>query len=129
MKSLWSLVMVGIWLAQPAAFAQGGYERGGRRDPFVATGSLDASKRACPTHGLEAARAREVALRGIVRTPGAAVALLSTAGGTGLFAREGDRLCDGRVVSVGPAGVTLRLDADPAAAAGARQDLRLDLYP
>ena len=129
MKSLWSLVMVGIWLMPGAAGAQPAYERGERRDPFVAPGSLDASKRACPTHGLEAARAREVALRGIVRTPVGAVALLSTAEGTGLFARVGDRLCDGHVVFVGPAGVTLRLDAEPAATAGSRQDVRLALYP
>jgi len=121
--------MVGIWMMPAAAGAQPGYERGGRRDPFVAPGSLDGSKRTCPAHGLEAARAREVALRGIVRTPARTVALLSTAEGTGLFAREGDRLCDARVVSVGPAGVTLRLDAEPAATAGTRQDVRLDLYP
>ncbi len=129
MKPLWSLVMVGTWLMPAGAGAQPAYEREGRRDPFVAPGSLDASKRACPAHGLEAARVREVALRGIVRTPAGGVALLSTAEGTGLFAREGDRLCDGCVVTVGPAGVTLRLDAEPAATADTRQDVRLDLYP
>ena len=128
MKSLWSLVFVGFWLAQPAAAAQG-YERGGRRDPFVAPGSLSGSKRTCPTHGLEAARVREVALRGIVQARVGAVALLSTAEGTGLFAREGDRLCDGRVVAVGPASVTLRLDAEIMAMVDSPQDLRFDLHP
>ena len=47
MKSLWSLVMVGIWLI-PAAAGQTAYERSRRRDPFVAPGCLDESKRACP---------------------------------------------------------------------------------
>ena len=37
MKSLWSLVMVGIWLI-PAAAGQTAYERSRRRDPFVAPG-------------------------------------------------------------------------------------------
>ena len=129
MKSLWSLVMVGIWLTQTAAGAETGYERGGRRDPFLAPGSLESLKRACPAHGLESARARDVALRGIVQTAASAVALFSTAEGTGLFAREGDRLCDGRVVSVGPASVTLRMDPEPTPIAGSSRDVRFVLHP
>ncbi len=128
MKSLWSLVMVGVWLAQPAVAAQG-YDRSGRRDPFVAPGSLEGSKRACPAHGLDAAPVREVALRGIVRTETGGVALLSTAEGTGIVAREGDRLCDGLVEAVGPASVTLRVDPETPPVGGSRRDVRLELHP
>ena len=85
-----------------------GYAANGRRDPFVRPGFAPGPEaKSCSARGLEGVRARELALRGIVKTKEGFVALLVGPRGEAHVARVGSRLCDGSVRAIEPAGVTL----------------------
>ena len=89
-----------------------GYEGSGRRDPFVRPGSAPGTAAtSCGLRGLEGVRARDLAVRGIVKTPEGFLALLVGPNGESHVARAGDRLRNGKVSSIEPAGVTLQEEA------------------
>ena len=84
------------------------YAANGRRDPFVRPGFAPGPEaKSCSARGLEGVRARELALRGIVKTKEGFVALLVGPRGEAHVARVGSRLCDGSVRAIETAGVTL----------------------
>jgi len=97
----------------PADGRDAGYRPAGRRDPFVDPGGARPGAKACPAKGLAGQTIDSVALRGIVRGPGGAAALLVGPGGVGLVGRSGDRLCDGTLVSISAQAVHFVRDADP----------------
>ena len=78
-----------------------GYDPAGRRDPFVSYATLEAGQKGrCPATGLAARLVQEVSLTGIVRDGSGRTALLATPDRQTLFATEGARLCDGRVLRI-----------------------------
>ena len=97
------------------------YDPAGRRDPFVSHATLAATqKSSCPGTGLAARRMQELSLTGIVRDRAGRRALLATAERQTLFASEGARLCDGRV---------LRIEADAVVFVSHDVEVRRGLYP
>jgi hypothetical protein len=105
------------------------YRGAGRRDPFVRPGSAPGTDaRTCRARGLEGVRARDLALRGVVRTSEGFLALLVGPDGEAHVAHEGDRLCDARVLSIDPDGVDLEEDTVlPTGVVGSRT-VRLRLH-
>ncbi len=84
------------------------YAANGRRDPFVRPGFAPGpDAKSCEARGREGVRARDLALRGVVKTTEGFVALLIGPRGEAHVARVGSRLCDGSVRAIDPAGVTL----------------------
>jgi hypothetical protein len=105
------------------------YRSAGRRDPFVRPGSAPGAEvRTCPARGLEGARTRELALRGIVRTPEGFLALLVGPNAVAYVARVDDRLCDARIASIDPEGVTFEKDAARGSAASGPRAVRVRLH-
>ena len=97
------------------------YDPAGRRDPFVSHATLDATQKAgCPATGLAARRVQELSLTGIVQDRAGRRALLLAPDRQTLIAREGARLCDGRV---------LRIEADAVVFVSQDVEVRRGLYP
>lgn len=74
-----------------------------RRDPFVTPISKTASKTdqpACAGPGKRSLLLGQTALRGVARTPGGMIAVVTTSGNRTYFLRENDQVCNGRVVKV-----------------------------
>ena len=98
------------------------YISGNRRDPFLRHSVDDAFRSAqCRGQGAESLRVQDLVLSGVVRGSAAPVALVSGPLGTTHFLHVGDRLCDGVVISIGPAALTLR---GPGVASLVRRSLR-----
>jgi Tfp pilus assembly protein PilP len=92
------------------------YVPANRRDPFVSLiKPIDAATRAAAKKpGMEGFLIQEVALRGVVRTQGAMVAMFQGPDGKSYFVKAGQRLFDGSVISVDAAGVLFRQElVDP----------------
>jgi len=105
------------------------YQGFGRRDPFVRPGSAPSGDApSCAARGLQRLRARDLALRGIVKTSEGFLTLLNGPGGESYVARAGDRLCDARVVSIDPDGLVLEEDATPGDAGSRRATARVWLH-
>jgi hypothetical protein len=84
------------------------YEPGGRRDPFVsllARGIESTPGKKVP--GLSGIPTADVLLRGVLHSRGSYVALLSGSDGKTFQGRVNDRLLDGVIRSVTPAGVVI----------------------
>jgi len=79
------------------------YSPEGRRDPFEAPTSARPTCHKC--EGLEQFLVQEVALRGIVETPGKRIALLLGPDGRTYFASRGQRLLDGSLTEIERASV------------------------
>jgi len=95
-----------VWAYQPA----------GRRDPFLRPGGLGAQPGhgTCSGRGAEAQLIGDLSLRGIVRTPRGAVALVMDPEQSSHFLRVGDHLCDGHVAAIGSDSVSyLQQSEDP----------------
>ncbi len=74
-----------------------------RRDPFVTPISKTASKvdqPSCAGPGKRSLLLSQTALRGVARTPGGMIAVVTTSGNRTYFLRENDQVCNGRVVKV-----------------------------
>jgi hypothetical protein len=109
--------------------AAGAYRGAHRRDPFVRPGTAPgAEARTCAARGLEGVRVRELALRGIVRTPEGFLALLVGPNGVAFVTRVGDRLCDAKVGSIDPDAVTFERDAGPAGGVTEPRTVRVRLH-
>ena len=107
-----------------------GYAANGRRDPFVRPGFAPGPEaKSCSARGLEGVRARELALRGIVKTKEGFVALLVGPRGEAHVARVGSRLCDGSVRAIEPAGVTLEAEPGPGDLWLGPRQIRVRLHP
>ncbi len=92
------------------------YVPANRRDPFISlikpieSGGRGQTKKP----GMEGFLIQEVTLRGIVRTPQGLTAMFQGGDGKSYFVKAGQRLFDGAIVAVEPAGVTFRQDVtDP----------------
>ena len=110
------------------AGAMGAEANEARRDPFVRPGSAAAGPSvACGAAGLSRMRARDVAVKGIVRTRDGALALVGGADGQSQVARVGDRVCDGSVVAIEPDAVIVREDPSDDGRSPART-IRLRLH-
>lgn len=101
LKTVSPAALLGALLLALPAFAQAPprtYDSAGRRDPFQPAGSADET-RSCPADaGLRSLQSDHVRLQGLILTGQGAIAALDSATVQGtLPAREGDRLCDGRV--------------------------------
>lgn len=81
------------------------YLPGGRRDPFLQPGATESHSKLCPGRGLAGFRIRELALRGLIRTPSGPVAMLLAPDQRSYFAVAGERLCDGALTTITPDGV------------------------
>jgi hypothetical protein len=89
----------------------GGYDEGGRRDPFV---GLVGPKRedgsaAKPRPGLSGLAVAAAAVSGVARSGGSMLAIVEASAGRSFVARPGDELLDGRVESIDEAGVVFLL--------------------
>lgn len=105
------------------------YRGADRRDPFVRPGSPPgADARSCGARGLEAVRARDLALRGIVKTTGGFLALLVGPDAVAHVARVGERLCDAKIGSIDPDGVTLEGDTGSGNRGSGTRTARLRLH-
>lgn len=106
------------------------YDPAGRRDPFVSDATPAATQKpSCPGTGLASRLVQELSLTGIVQDRAGRRALLATVDRQTLFAREGARLCDGRVARIeADAVVFVQRLADPLAP-GRQVELRRGLYP
>jgi hypothetical protein len=99
-------VPVGAGVGDPVA----GYDRGGRRDPFV---SLVAPRRVTSTRvpdgprpiGLAALALADVKVSGIVRNGDETIAILEGPGGKSFVVRANARLLDAEVKTIDAAGV------------------------
>jgi len=108
----------------------GSYDPAGRRDPFVSYATLAATEKAsCPGTGLAARLVQELSLTGIVRDRAGRRALLATADRQTLFAREGARLCDGRVLRIEADAVVFEQRLADPLAPGRQVEVRRGLYP
>ena len=114
------LPVIAVVLLASAAARADEYEPAGRRDPFR-------SQLAQP--GPSTSRFAELALTGIVRTPGGYRALAVEPGGKALMLRAGQRLYDGVVASIDGAGVTFRLEVLAPGLGVEVKELRKDLRP
>src|SRR5262245_35154700 len=86
------IVVMQLGLAMPVLAGEGQAQR----DPFVRPGSAAAAPpAACGASGLARMRARDLAVKGIVRTRQGVLALVGGADGQSQVARVGDRVCDG----------------------------------
>ena len=106
------------------------YKPEGRRDPFVPLAAQSTQRRtSCPLPGLAALPIDTAALRGIVRTPGGPIAMLTGPDGRSYFAHAGERLCDGEITSIGPEVVEFRQEViDPLSPKRSREVKRV-LHP
>jgi hypothetical protein len=105
------------------------YRGAGRRDPFVRPGSAPGtSALTCHARGLQGVRARDLALRGVVRTSEGFLALLVGPDGEAHVAREGDRLCDATIRSIDPDGVVFEEDAGPGTGGTGPTTVRVRLH-
>jgi type IV pilus assembly protein PilP len=91
------------------------YNPAGRRDPFVSllkpVGPAGPGER---PHGMEGFLIQEVALKGIVRSEGAFIAMLLGTDGKSYFCKVGQRLFDGQITAIDKESVTFRQDVtDP----------------
>ena len=115
------------------------YQSQGRRDPFVSLQRPVAADRGPKTRkpGMEGFLIQEVALRGIVRTPGGGtgvaaepgfIATFQGADGKSYFVKTGQRLYDGVITAVDATSVTFRQDVtDPLSPVKSRE-VRKSLY-
>ncbi len=115
------------------------YQSEGRRDPFVSLQRPVAADRGPKTRkpGMEGFLIQEVALRGIVRTPGGGIGVAAEPGhiatfqgadGKSYFVRTGQRLYDGVITAVDATSVTFRQDVtDPLSPVKSRE-IRKSLY-
>jgi Tfp pilus assembly protein PilP len=116
------------------------YNAQGRRDPFVSlvkpVGPDTGAKTRKP--GMEGFLIQEIALKGIVRTPGGGedagaqpgyIAMFQGTDGKSYFVRVGQRLFDGQIVAIDATTVTFRQEvADPLSPVKTRE-IRQSLYP
>jgi Tfp pilus assembly protein PilP len=128
--------LVGAALSVTVA-AQGGYDTGGRRDPFV---SLVAPKTpaapraiAAPTSrpgaGLAGIAVSDVRVRGVMRSGSVLVALLEGPDGKTFLARRQDRLMNGAVKTIEQDAVVFSERVSDAAGAVRQRDVRKVLRP
>jgi Tfp pilus assembly protein PilP len=98
----------------PANFA---YEAGERRDPFVSLVRRGPEARQTPAkgarpEGIAGVLVEEVALRGLVQSRGAWVAMIAAPNGRNYTIRPGDRLMDGSVRAISGQSVVLMQDVN-----------------
>jgi Tfp pilus assembly protein PilP len=108
--------------AQPAESSV--YHPDGRRDPFVSLVAAAAEPR-IPSRrieGLQGFATSEIAVRGILRSQNATVAMIQAPDKRTYLVRAGDRLADGLIKEVTPEGlVVIQEIVDPASPSRSRQ--------
>jgi Tfp pilus assembly protein PilP len=100
------------------------YSSEGRRDPFVSLVAVAAEPRTSSrrVEGLEGFATSEIAVRGILRSQNAIVAMIQAPDKRTYIVRAGDRLADGLIKEVTPQGlVVVQEIADPASPSRSRQ--------
>ena len=110
------------------------YDVGGRRDPFVnlvnrgteARPDAAAAKGVRP-EGIAGVMVEEVAVRGIVQTRGAWVAMIAAPNGRSYTLRPGDRLLDGSVRTITGEAVMLMQDVNDPLSREKRREIRKSL--
>jgi len=122
--------------------APGGYTYNpqGRRDPFVSlikpVGADTGPKTRKP--GMEGFLIQEVALKGIVRTPGGGegpaeksgyIAVFLGTDGKSYFVNVGQRLFDGQLVAIDATSVTFRQEVTDPLSPVKTREIKLSLYP
>jgi type IV pilus assembly protein PilP len=119
--------------AVPQAPPQGyTYNPAGRRDPFVSLvlrGSEVSSGRSTRPEGLPGLTVDEVALRGIVQSRGAHVAMIQAPDGKSYTVRSGDKLFDGVVKAVTPSAVVFVQQVNDPLSLVKQREIRKPLRP
>jgi len=102
--------------ADPDAAAEGySYSPDGRRDPFTSllgTGAPDPRGMGRPGDGLGGMAVNEVAVRGILQSRGALVAMVQGPDNKTYIVHQGDKLLDGSIKSITPQGIVLIQDVN-----------------
>jgi Tfp pilus assembly protein PilP len=91
------------------------YNSEGRRDPFtslIGTGGADPRGSARPGDGIGAMAVSDVAVRGIMQSRGALVAMVQGPDNKTYIVHQGDRLLDGSIKSITPQGIVLIQDVN-----------------
>jgi Tfp pilus assembly protein PilP len=107
------------------------YNSQGRRDPFVNLQRPVAADRGPKTRkpGMEGFLIQEVALKGIVKTEGAYIAMLLGTDQKSYFCKLGQRLFDGQIVAMDAATVTFRQDVTDPLSPVRTREVKKTLYP
>jgi Tfp pilus assembly protein PilP len=120
---------VTIPLGSRVGFNDGGYDDGGRRDPFL---GLIAPRRTAsarpndtrPRTGLAALALADIAVKGIVRSGDTMMAILEGPGRQSYVARLKDRLLDASVQSIDSTGVVFSEQVETGTPVQIRKSLR-----
>jgi hypothetical protein len=107
------------------------YNPAGRRDPFVSLVNRGSDPRATGTRpeGVAGLLVSEVALKGIVRTRGAYLAILQAPNSRTYVVRANDRLFDGMVKSITADGVTFLQEVNDPLSLVKQREVRKTLRP